>query len=127
MFVNGVNIGRYWPSLGPQVRLFVPKYVLKEGSNTIALIELERHPCDSMEHCYITFCDKPLINSTVSPGDISLQVHGDIDKTVYRGNLTYFETGTKTLNTGNSKLSLFQMVYNIVMKIVESKWGVLLL
>ncbi|XP_060572132.1 beta-galactosidase-like isoform X2 [Ruditapes philippinarum] len=127
MFVNGVNIGRYWPSLGPQVRLFVPKYVLKEGSNIIALIELERHPCDSMEHCYITFCDKPLINSTVSPGDISLQVHGDIDKTVYRGNLTYFETGTKTQNTGNSKLSLFQMVYNIVMKIVESKWGVLLL
>ena len=25
-YVNGFNLGRYWPSMGPQKNLFVPRY-----------------------------------------------------------------------------------------------------
>lgn len=130
MFVNGVNLGRYWPNLGPQVRLFVPKFFLKKGKNSIALIELEKNPCENSNNCYISFRDTPLINSTVIPGDFLSEIHGNMDKFIYRGNLTHFETETikpKSGSAGKSKLSFFQFVYKIVMKIVESRWGVFLL
>jgi hypothetical protein len=38
--VNGFNIGRYWPSLGPQTSLFVPGAVMKR-ENVVVLVELE--------------------------------------------------------------------------------------
>ena len=41
-FVNGVNIGRYWPAVGPQETLYVPAAFLRAGSrNTLWLFELE--------------------------------------------------------------------------------------
>lgn len=42
-FVNGINIGRYWPSAGPQVTLYVPATYLvpSPGVNNIVLLELE--------------------------------------------------------------------------------------
>ena len=39
-FVNGFNLGRYWPTAGPGKTLYVPAPVLKTGSNTIVLFEL---------------------------------------------------------------------------------------
>jgi beta-galactosidase len=39
-FVNGFNLGRYWPSAGPLQTLYVPAPVLKEGTNIIVLFEL---------------------------------------------------------------------------------------
>ena len=36
--INGFNLGRYW-EIGPQVTLFVPKSVLKEGANEIVVFE----------------------------------------------------------------------------------------
>lgn len=47
-FVNGINIGRYWPSLGPQVTLYVPATYLipSPGINTIVMLELEGVPED---------------------------------------------------------------------------------
>lgn len=39
--VNGFLLGRYW-SNGPQRTLFVPAPVVREGENTLVLIELER-------------------------------------------------------------------------------------
>ncbi len=36
--INGFNLGRYW-EIGPQVTLFVPKSVLKEGRNEIIVFE----------------------------------------------------------------------------------------
>ena len=36
--VNGFNLGRYW-EIGPQVSLYVPASVLKEGENEIIVFE----------------------------------------------------------------------------------------
>ncbi|KAK2865902.1 hypothetical protein Q7C36_001958 [Tachysurus vachellii] len=42
VWINGVNVGRYWPSRGPQVTLFVPASLLStESPNNITLLELE--------------------------------------------------------------------------------------
>lgn len=42
LFVNGFNLGRYWPEAGPQMTLFVPKEVLHIGMNDIVLLELQK-------------------------------------------------------------------------------------
>ncbi|KAI9071963.1 hypothetical protein K1719_046074 [Acacia pycnantha] len=34
-FVNEFNLGRYWPSKGPQRNLYVPAPLFKEGDNTL--------------------------------------------------------------------------------------------
>ncbi|MGL5656631.1 MAG: glycoside hydrolase family 35 protein [Fusobacteriaceae bacterium] len=41
IFINGFNIGRYW-NIGPQLTLYVPKEILKEGKNEIIIFELEK-------------------------------------------------------------------------------------
>lgn len=41
LFVNGFNLGRYWPVAGPQMTLFVPKEILRVGNNEIVLLELQ--------------------------------------------------------------------------------------
>ena len=43
-FVNDHNLGRYWPLIGPQLTLYVPAPYLKEGKNTLVLVELEYVP-----------------------------------------------------------------------------------
>ncbi|KAM0011904.1 putative beta-galactosidase [Helianthus debilis subsp. tardiflorus] len=40
-FVNNFNIGRYWPSFGPQCNLYVPAPVLRPGNNVLVILELE--------------------------------------------------------------------------------------
>lgn len=40
VFVNGVNVGRYW-NVGPVQSLFVPHGLLHEGNNTIVVFDLE--------------------------------------------------------------------------------------
>lgn len=56
-FVNGVNIGRYWTSAGPQTTLYVPALYLipSPGVNTIIMLELEGIPEDAS----IALVDKP--------------------------------------------------------------------
>jgi beta-galactosidase len=39
-FVNGFNLGRYW-TIGPQLTLYVPKYLLKVGQNELVIFEQE--------------------------------------------------------------------------------------
>ena len=41
IWINGINIGRYWNTLGPQRALFVPSSFLKQGMNDIVLLELD--------------------------------------------------------------------------------------
>ncbi|XP_029034626.1 beta-galactosidase-like [Osmia bicornis bicornis] len=43
-FVNGHNLGRYWPLPGPQVTLYVPAPFLKTGENELIVVELEYVP-----------------------------------------------------------------------------------
>lgn len=40
-FVNGHNLGRYWPLVGPQMTLYVPAPYLRTGENELILLELE--------------------------------------------------------------------------------------
>jgi len=53
--INGFNLGRYWPLVGPQITLYVPREVLKEGLNEITLLELEKVP----DYSSVTFTDFP--------------------------------------------------------------------
>lgn len=43
-FINGFNLGRYWPVVGPQITLYVPKEILKIGENEIILLEYQKAP-----------------------------------------------------------------------------------
>ncbi|XP_014662110.1 PREDICTED: beta-galactosidase-like isoform X2 [Priapulus caudatus] len=50
-FVNGFNVGRYWPVMGPQVTLYVPAHALKSHPqvNVLVLFELEWSPCTAAD------------------------------------------------------------------------------
>ena len=39
LFVNGIHIGRYWNSAGPQLSFYIPKYWLNQGVNEIIVFE----------------------------------------------------------------------------------------
>lgn len=62
--MNGINIGRYWSSAGPQITLYVPGVYLipSPGLNTVIMFELEGVP----ETLSISFVDKPNLNGTVT-------------------------------------------------------------
>lgn len=40
-YINGYNIGRYWPSIGPQITLYIPGVILKLGKNELIILEYE--------------------------------------------------------------------------------------
>jgi hypothetical protein len=51
LWVNGANLGWYWPLLGPQMRMYVPGPLLREGRNDIVLLEFAQAPANaSGEH-----------------------------------------------------------------------------
>ncbi|KAI1304946.1 Beta-galactosidase [Halotydeus destructor] len=61
-FVNGINIGRYWPDEGPQVTLYVPHVWLRPKSvNYIHLFETECAPCQDRTTCFVSLSDKHVI------------------------------------------------------------------
>ncbi|NXS82889.1 BGAL galactosidase, partial [Erpornis zantholeuca] len=48
IWINGFNLGRYWPARGPQLTLYVPSNVLVASvPNNITVLELERSPCST--------------------------------------------------------------------------------
>ncbi|XP_049622428.1 beta-galactosidase [Suncus etruscus] len=66
VWINGFNLGRYWPAKGPQMTLFVPRNILVTSApNNITLLELEGAPCRDYDpqHCTVEFVDKPVISS----------------------------------------------------------------
>ncbi|NXW21900.1 BGAL galactosidase, partial [Circaetus pectoralis] len=63
LWINGFNLGRYWPLRGPQQTLFVPGSVLHVGRpNNITVLELEGAPSTPL----LLFLDRPLFNRTLS-------------------------------------------------------------
>lgn len=44
VFVNGFNLGRYWPLVGPQITMYIPGDFLKHGRNEIQVVELQKAP-----------------------------------------------------------------------------------
>lgn len=62
VWVNNFCLGRYWPEVGPQVTLYVPRGILKKGANTMLVMELEVSPCSIASQCYVTLQDTHVIN-----------------------------------------------------------------
>ncbi|XP_056610898.1 beta-galactosidase-1-like protein isoform X3 [Triplophysa dalaica] len=61
VWVNGVNLGRYWPQRGPQQTLYVPgPFLSATQPNNITVLELERAP----SHGRILFMDRPQLDNT---------------------------------------------------------------
>lgn len=82
-FLNGFNLGRYWPAMGPQITMYVPEGVLKPhpSSNELILVELQNAPCSTgnnnkflkspvQDGCYVEFLDHEILNGT-TPNVIS--------------------------------------------------------
>lgn len=62
-FVNGFNVGRYWPVAGPQVTLYVPQEILHKGRNALVMIEYEQSNSGTSDgNAYITLDDKPQLD-----------------------------------------------------------------
>lgn len=55
LFVNGINLGRYWPLVGPQMTMYIPRHVLVTGDNTFVVLEQQKVP----ENLLIVFTDEP--------------------------------------------------------------------
>ncbi|KAF8011578.1 hypothetical protein BT93_J2001 [Corymbia citriodora subsp. variegata] len=49
-YVNDFNIGRFWPSFGPQCNLYVPAPVLRVGVNSLVVLDLESPRPDLVLH-----------------------------------------------------------------------------
>ncbi|TMW52319.1 hypothetical protein DOY81_002576 [Sarcophaga bullata] len=63
-YINGFNLGRYWPLAGPQLTLYVPQEILHYGRNSLLLIEYEqtnRHSKDL--NPFMTLDDKPQLDN----------------------------------------------------------------
>lgn len=55
LFLNSFNLGRYWPLVGPQITMYIPKELLKYGKNTFVVLELQKAPLDQL----VNFSDAP--------------------------------------------------------------------
>lgn len=63
VWINGVNLGRYWPARGPQQTLYVPGPLISPTqTNNITVLELEGAPA----HLRVLFMDRPMLNVTAS-------------------------------------------------------------
>ncbi len=61
-FINGFNLGRYWPKVGPQKTLFVPSNVLISNNiNNVILFEIDAAPCSGEDNskCVVSFTVTP--------------------------------------------------------------------
>uniref|UniRef100_A0A915AEA2 Beta-galactosidase n=1 Tax=Parascaris univalens TaxID=6257 RepID=A0A915AEA2_PARUN len=63
IFINGFNVGRYWPNIGPQVTLYVPSPIIRKR-NTVMIIELIGASNCTSPKCAIEFVDHPIFNFT---------------------------------------------------------------
>ena len=63
-FVNGYNLGRYWPVEGPQETLYVPGAYLRSNTelNELILFEIDHSFCvPPYNNCFASLVDTPLI------------------------------------------------------------------
>lgn len=63
VWINGVNLGRYWSARGPQQTLYIPGALISPTqTNNITVLELEGAPA----HLRALFMDRPLLNITAT-------------------------------------------------------------
>ncbi|XP_013783507.1 beta-galactosidase-like isoform X1 [Limulus polyphemus] len=88
VFLNGFNLGRYWPVMGPQVTLYVPGSLLHlyPNNNTLTVLELEHAPCfpcnsiykcsiSSLPSCSIKFVKIPILNGPTPYLSLNEKLH----------------------------------------------------
>lgn len=63
VFINGFNLGRYWPSAGPQVTLYLPGYLLHRHPtpNHLVVVETDRAP----EIPTLQLVQQPVLNAPI--------------------------------------------------------------
>ena len=63
-WINGFNLGRYWPVVGPQKTLYVPGALLRPhpAANKIVILEQDQPPCFTGTKCQVEFVDIPDID-----------------------------------------------------------------
>ncbi len=44
LFLNGLNLGWYWPQVGPQMTMYIPGPMLRDGENELILLETVASP-----------------------------------------------------------------------------------
>ncbi|XP_075543398.1 beta-galactosidase-like [Dermacentor variabilis] len=67
-FLNGFNLGRYWPARGPQKTLYVPRTLFRK-ENLLVLIELEGGFHRGGKPPVVQFVDKPELHGAVHKMD----------------------------------------------------------
>ncbi|KAK8782258.1 hypothetical protein V5799_016403 [Amblyomma americanum] len=63
-FINGINLGRYWPAAGPQIRLYVPGVFLRPypEENKLIMFELEGIRNEKGDRG-VSFSDRPYLTA----------------------------------------------------------------
>jgi hypothetical protein len=66
LFINGFNVGRYWPRMGPQETLYIPAPLLKGfcKENTLLVMETDSAYCAKKDNCFLVSQDYPVLNGT---------------------------------------------------------------
>jgi len=49
VWINGINLGRYWPAEGPQYDVYVPGCWLKKGENEILIFDLAQQEASALK------------------------------------------------------------------------------
>ncbi|KAH9366330.1 hypothetical protein HPB48_006218 [Haemaphysalis longicornis] len=62
-FVNGINVGRYWPTVGPQVTLYVPGVFLRPHPEQNLVVMMEVDGVREPGRDCVSFVDKPLLDA----------------------------------------------------------------
>lgn len=67
-FVNGINLGRYWPVEGPQVTLYVPGIFLRSypAKNVVVMMEIDELPEENRRE--VSFVNRPIIGQVERSG-----------------------------------------------------------
>ncbi|CAB3379282.1 Hypothetical predicted protein [Cloeon dipterum] len=74
-FINGFNLGRYWPRVGPQRTLYLPGSLLNANSvNRLVIIEFDRVPrgCMSSKHrdCAVVLSDTAVLDDSCLSNEV---------------------------------------------------------
>ncbi|XP_033639691.1 beta-galactosidase-like [Asterias rubens] len=121
-FINGFNLGRYWPTEGPQITLYVPAFVLNPTQNTLVLFETEHSPCNTSDPfaiCSVEFIDRPIINSTIPPEDLQASQRKNSDsQTFWREN-----EESADADFGEHKLLKNERLSGNKIQDVDETWG----
>lgn len=77
-WVNGFNLGWYWPDLGPQMRLYVPGTALVEGTNQVWILETDKVPREAT----VELVDEPDFFGPGQPAGLGTAAQVHIDMTL---------------------------------------------